>query len=110
MSGTVQGVGAVRADGVGQTPGRVDAGRKAPGAEGATDGPSFADTLKAALGEVSALQQDSRDAIQSFLRGEAVELHQVMAAAEEAGIALEMLVEFRNKLTDAYRSVMQMQA
>lgn len=43
------------------------------------------------------------------MRGEPVELHQVMAASEEAGIALEFLVEMRNKVTDAYRSVMNMQ-
>jgi flagellar hook-basal body complex protein FliE len=32
-----------------------------------------------------------------------------MAAAEEAGIALEMLIEIRNKVTDAYRTVINMQ-
>jgi flagellar hook-basal body complex protein FliE len=32
-----------------------------------------------------------------------------MAAAEEATLSLDMLVETRNKLTDAYRSVMNMQ-
>ena len=31
-----------------------------------------------------------------------------MAAAEEASISLEMLVELRNKLTDAYKTVMAM--
>lgn len=79
------------------------------GASQAAGGPSFADTLKQALGEVSELQQTSQDAIGAFLRGEPVEMHEVMAAAEEAGIALEMVIEFRNKLTEAYRSVMQMQ-
>ena len=74
------------------------------------DQPSFADTLKDALGQVSGLQGEAQDAIGAFLRGEPVELHQVMAATEEAGIALEMLIEIRNKLTEAYRSVMQMQA
>ena len=44
------------------------------------------------------------------MRGEAVELHQVMAATEEAGIAVEMLVELRNKFTEAYRSVIAMQS
>jgi flagellar hook-basal body complex protein FliE len=48
--------------------------------------------------------------MQRFMRGEPVELHQVMAAAEEAGIALEMLVELRNKLTDAYRTLVNMQS
>ena len=70
---------------------------------------SFADTLKKALGEVSQMQDNAQDAIGAFLRGEPVELHEVMTAAEEAGIALDMLIEIRNKLTEAYRTVMQMQ-
>lgn len=72
-------------------------------------GPSFADTLKGALGDVVETQDVANDAIGAFLRGEDVELHQVMAAAEEAGIALEMLVEVRNKIVDAYRTLTQMQ-
>jgi flagellar hook-basal body complex protein FliE len=32
-----------------------------------------------------------------------------MAASEEASISLELLVQIRNKLTDAYRTVMNTQ-
>jgi flagellar hook-basal body complex protein FliE len=74
------------------------------------NGPSFGDVLKAALGEVSGLQDRAKDAIAAFVRGEHVELHEVMAATEEAGIALEFLIEIRNKITEAYRSVVNMQA
>ena len=73
-----------------------------------TDGPSFGDTLKRAIGEVSSAQDTAQDYVQRFVRGEPVELHQVMAAAEEAQISLEMLVELRNKLMDAYKTVMTM--
>ena len=76
----------------------------------ATGGVSFADTLKNALGEFSAVQDDAAQKINAFVRGEPVELHQVMAATEEAGIALEMLVEVRNKLIDAYQSLANMQS
>lgn len=72
------------------------------------DGPSFGDSLKRALGEVSTSQDHAQDYIQRFVRGEPVELHQVMAASEEASISLEMLVEMRNKLMDAYRTVVNM--
>ncbi len=72
-------------------------------------GPSFADTLSRVVGDTQRVQQDAEDIIAAFVRGEPVELHQVMAASEEAGIALEMLVEMRNKLTDAYRTVMNIQ-
>lgn len=70
---------------------------------------SFGDALKRALNDVSDLQGESKELIGAFLRGEPVELHQVMAASEEASISLEILVEIRNKLTDAYRSVMNVQ-
>ena len=77
---------------------------------GATSGgATFGDTLKQALGEVSATQENATDKIQAFLRGEQVELHEVMAATEEAGIAVEMLVEVRNKFADAYRTIINMQ-
>jgi flagellar hook-basal body complex protein FliE len=78
-------------------------GKSGPG------GASFGDALKRALNDVSDLQGESKELIGAFLRGEPVELHQVMAASEEASISLEILVEIRNKLTDAYRSVMNVQ-
>lgn len=71
-------------------------------------GPSFGDTLKRALGEVSQAQDTAQDYVQRFVRGEPVELHQVMAAAEEAQLSLEMLVEMRNKLMDAYKAVLNL--
>ena len=77
--------------------------------QGSSEAPSFADTLEKALGQVSDLQTEARDAISAFLRGDPVEVHEVMAATEEAGIALEMLIEVRNKLTEAYRSIINMQ-
>jgi len=78
-------------------------------APGQSTGPSFADTLSRVVGDTQQIQKDAENIIAAFVRGEPVELHQVMAASEEAGIALEMLVEMRNKLTDAYRTVMNVQ-
>ena len=73
-------------------------------------GMSFKDTLAQALGEVQGLQDGASDAVEAFLRGDPVELHDVMAAVEEAGLALEMLVEVRNRVVDAYRTVVNMQS
>jgi flagellar hook-basal body complex protein FliE len=81
-----------------------------PGSEPGTSGVSFGDSLKQMLGEVSAASDTSRQVTESFLRGEPVEMHQVMAAAEEAGIAVEMLVEVRNKLIEAYRTLTNLQS
>lgn len=77
---------------------------------GSASGPSFGETLTNAINQVSDAQDRSADMVQKFIRGEPVELHQVMAAGEEAGIALEMMIELRNKFTDAYRTLINMQS
>jgi len=115
MADAINGLGGA---GLGSTgPGRVGppgiqetdrGGFRIPG-EGSGKGPSFSDTLQKALGQVSDLQGEAQDAISAFLNGEPVEVHEVMAAAEEAGIALEMLIEVRNKFMEAYRTVINMQ-
>ena len=74
-----------------------------------TTGPSFKDTLANALNDVTATQTEAQDIISSYVRGEPVELHEVMAASEEAAISLELLVQMRNKITEAYRTIMNMQ-
>ena len=73
------------------------------------EGASFGDLFKRALSDTSGMEDKAKDTINSFLRGEPVELHQVMAASEEAAISLELLVEVRNKLAESYRSIMNMQ-
>ena len=62
--------------------------------------------LTRALGEASAAQQTAADYVTRFLHGDPVELHRVMAAVDEAGLALERLIEIRNALAEAYRSVL----
>jgi flagellar hook-basal body complex protein FliE len=73
------------------------------------DGGSFGDTLTKAINAVSADQDTATSAVQSFARGDNIEIHQVMAASEEASLSLEMLIAVRDKFTDAYKSLISMQ-
>lgn len=75
----------------------------------AAGGGSFSATLSRALGDIQRTQVDAGATVEAFLRGEPVELHDVMAAVEEAGIALEMLIQVRDRLVEAYRTVANMQ-
>lgn len=86
----------------------LDLGRGEAGDRGSAG--SFGDTLTKAINQVTEAQDRSTDLVQQFLRGDPVELHQVMAASEESGIALEMMIELRNKFTDAYRALINMQS
>ena len=44
-----------------------------------------------------------------MVRGDRVEVHDVMVAAEEAQLAFELLLEVRNKLLEGYQEIMRMQ-
>lgn len=87
----------------------LGAGALDPTRAGGKDPNSFSEIFQRALGEIGDAQSSAKDAMSAFVRGEDVELHDVMAAAEEAGIALELLIEVRNKLVEAYRSLANMQ-
>ena len=70
---------------------------------------SFGDTLKQAIGDVNQLQQQAGKAVEQMVAGEAVDLHEVMIAAEKAKTSFDLLMEIRNKALDAYREIMRIQ-
>ena len=81
----------------------------AVGPNAPSNGPSFGDTLKHFVSDVSAAQDAATDLQGRFVRGENVELHQVMAATEEASLSLDLMTELRNKVTEAYRTLVSIQ-
>lgn len=68
----------------------------------------FAQTLGNLVQDVDQLQHQSNDVFRSFLRGEA-ELHDAALASHEAGIALRLTAEIRDRLLEAYRETMRTQ-
>ncbi len=75
-----------------------------------TTGPSFKDTFAKAMNEISDTRARGADLARRFAAGEPVELHTVMAASEEAGLALDLAIEMRNKVVEAYRALISMQS
>ena len=71
-------------------------------------GPSFGQTLQAALGTVNDLQNNAGAMATSFATGKTSDIHSVMVASQKASIALDMTTEVRNKIVDAYQEVMRM--
>ena len=70
---------------------------------------SFKDLLKKALNDLNTSQVGANDAIKSLATGGEENLHDVIIAMEKAGLTLQYAIEIRNKLLDAYQSVIQMQ-
>jgi flagellar hook-basal body complex protein FliE len=83
---------------------------KAPGhpADEAATGKDFKTILLESLEEVNRLQKEADKGVQRLVTGESDNVVEVLAAVNKAGIAFDLLMEVRNKLTDAYREIQQM--
>ena len=69
----------------------------------------FADVLREGLNRLDELEHDSEELVRQLMAGEPVELHRVVMAGEQAGLAFDLLMSVRNKAVDAYQEVMRMQ-
>lgn len=70
---------------------------------------SFAETLQNAFDRINQMQLDSAELARQFAAGETDDLVRVVTAAEEASIALQLAVQVRNKVVEAYQEIMRMQ-
>lgn len=70
---------------------------------------SFADLLNEALRQVDSLQKSASESAVRLLTGEEEYLHNVMIAYEKASLALQLTVEIRDKIIEAYHELMRMQ-
>ncbi len=69
----------------------------------------FANTLKEFLEWVNAQQEKAKEIREAVLRGEDIPLHRMVIEFEKAGVALNLLIEIRNKLLEGYQELMRMQ-
>lgn len=69
----------------------------------------FTRTLSDALKDVNRMQLQADAGAQAVAKGETDNLQQVMLQTEEASLAFNMTVQFRNKAVEAYQEVMRMQ-
>lgn len=70
-------------------------------------GKSFGQFLQDAISEVNAAQVHAGDMTARFAAGEPMDVHQVMIASQEASVALNMALQVRNKVVDAYQELMR---
>lgn len=77
--------------------------------ESKNEGKSFLDTLKSKLDEVNDQQIAADNATQSYIKGDDIDIHQVMLSQEEAKMSLELAVQVRNKIVEAYQELNRMQ-
>ncbi len=83
-------------------------GRSAPrGAQETLEG--FKDVLGSAIETVNDLQRNADRLAQELACGELEDVHQAMIAVEEVNVALQLTIQIRNKIVEAYQEIMRMQ-
>lgn len=69
----------------------------------------FGEIFKQALQEVNQSQQVSDKLTTELATGKVDNIHEVMIASEKASLSLELTMQVRNKVVEAYQEVMRMQ-
>ena len=70
---------------------------------------SFSDVLGEKIQAVNDKIIKSEETTINFINGEEEDIHNVMIATEEAKGSLQLAVEVRNKLVEAYKEILSMQ-
>ena len=72
-------------------------------------GVRFGEVLQASLDRVSQLQTAADQSVDDLASGRQEDIHSTMIAVEKADIAFEMALTIRNKLLNAYETIMRQQ-
>lgn len=81
----------------------------AQGNPGPAAGSDFGEMLGESMDRVSRLQAAADQAVENLTSGRQSDLHSTMIAVEKAGIAMELAMQIRNKLLNAYETIMRQQ-
>lgn len=72
-------------------------------------GTSFKDLIDDQLNKLNNSQLRADQMAQDFISGEVDDLHAVMIATEEARLSLDLALQIRNKVVEAYKEINNMQ-
>src|SRR4051794_37279394 len=76
---------------------------------GAKSAGGFGAILQDAMHTVGNLNTNASKSVESFLSGEGDDLHKTIMTTQRADLAMELFLQVRNKVVQAYQEVMRMQ-
>lgn len=74
-----------------------------------TNGTSFSNVLSDAISKVNYSEVNANNKIESLIKGEDVEMHEVIFAMQESVLSLQALIEVRNKAVGRYQEISKLQ-
>ena len=70
---------------------------------------AFGAVLEDAIHKVGEFNTSASKSVENFLSGEGDDLHKTIMATQRADLAMELFLQVRNKVVQAYQEVMRMQ-
>ena len=80
-----------------------------PDADKRPDEPAFGEWLSRSIRSVQQMQQEADLAARKLISGENKDIHGTMISMQKAGIAMDLMLEVRNKIIAAYDEIKRMQ-
>ena len=77
--------------------------------QAASVGGGFGQAMLDALEGVNATQNAAHASAESFMNGETEEIHKVALDQQKAALSLDLFLQVRNKVINAYQEIMKMQ-
>jgi flagellar hook-basal body complex protein FliE len=74
-----------------------------------SDQESFGQWLNKSIETVNKIQQEGDSAAEKLLTGENTDIHGTMIAMQKASISMNLMMEVRNKVINAYEEIKRMQ-
>ena len=72
------------------------------------DGNDFLDSIKKGLDSVKKIQDEADNKIQQAISGNDIEISEVMISTLKAEMSMQLTMQVRNKLVDAYQEITRM--
>lgn len=79
-----------------------------PAQNGVAQTESFSEHLKTAVEDIDMTQRTADIKLEKLASGEDVDIHGTMIALQEADISIRSMTAFRDKITDAYKNLINM--
>ncbi len=70
---------------------------------------NFSDVIGDAINKVNESQVNANNKIEGLIKGENVSMHEVMLSVQESQMSMQLMLEVRNKLFDAYQEISKVQ-